>query len=330
MNNINIKPLVILQAISKKYVTKKKLLSIKNQKILYALDNINLTIKVGEVMGLIGESGCGKSTLGRLVLGLEKPTTGQVFFAGQDLATLNHKEIRTLRRQMQIIFQNPLNSLNPRLTIGSTLTEPFQIHQQGNRHEIKTKVENLLTEVGLRPEHAQRYPHQFSGGQRQRIGIARALALKPRLVVADEPVSALDVSIQAQIINLLMDFKEKIGLTYLFITHDLSIVRHICDRVAIMYLGKIVEISPINKLNYSQAHPYTETLKKIAPTTNFKHLFSAPPLRKNNDNNFIPLSSSIGCNFYIRCPDAQTICKKEEPQLKLLDQNWLCACHFRP
>ncbi len=326
MSQAAAQPLVALQAVSKHYRVQRGFLGSSRQS-LHALDQVDLAVLPGEVMGLVGESGCGKSTLGRMVMRLEEPSAGRVFFDGRDLASLDREGLRGLRRQMQIVFQDPVTSLNPRLTVGSMLAEPFQIHRQGGRREIKERVEALLTEVGLRPEHARRYPHQFSGGQRQRIGIARALALRPRLVVADEPVSALDVSIQAQVLNLLMDLKEKMGLTYLFVAHDLSVVRHLCDRVAVMYLGKVVEITPVAGLNQARAHPYTEALLKSAPVADPQRRFSAPPLAGDVPS---PLNPPPGCRFHTRCPEAQEVCHRQEPPLTPLGPDRLCACHFRP
>jgi oligopeptide/dipeptide ABC transporter ATP-binding protein len=316
--------LLVVQGLHKHYRVQRGFLGRRRQ-TLRALDGVDLAVQAGDAMGLVGESGCGKSTLGRLILGLEKPSAGRVFFAGQDLAALDRAGMRALRRQMQIVFQDPVTSLNPRLTVGSMLAEPFVIHRQGSRGEIAAKVEALLNDVGLRPEHAQRYPHQFSGGQRQRIGIARALALRPRLMVADEPVSALDVSIQAQILNLLMDLKQKFGLTYLFVAHDLTVVRHLCDRVAVMYLGKIVEVAPTADIGLGRGHPYTEALLKAAPVANPALRFEAPPLFGDVPS---PLNSPSGCRFHTRCPERQAVCESQEPPLRAVAGSRLCACHF--
>ena len=293
---------------------------------LRAVDEVDLAIQSGEVMGLVGESGCGKSTLGRLALRLLDPSAGQVFFQGQDVTALDRKGLRALRGQMQIVFQDPMTSLNPRLTVGSLLGEPFVIHGNPGRAEVQRKVAALLEEVGLRPEHARRYPHQFSGGQRQRIGIARALALRPSLVVADEPVSALDVSIQAQVLNLLMELKERFGLTYLFVAHDLSVVLHLSDRVAVMYLGKVVEVALANAFGNQPQHPYTEALLASAPVADPERRFQAPPLEGDVAS---PLDPPSGCRFHPRCPERQAICSQEEPPLREIAASQVCACHFR-
>ena len=227
---------------------------------------------------------------------------------------------------MQIVFQDPVTSLNPRMTVGAILAEPFFIHNQGTRSQVGQKVVGLLEEVGLRPEHAKRYPHQFSGGQRQRIGIARALALRPSLVVADEPVSALDVSIQAQVLNLLLDLKQRFGLTYLFVAHDLSVVRHLSDRIAVMYLGKIVEVAPRDGFTEPPMHPYTEALLASAPVADPSKRFSQPPIAGDVAS---PIDPPTGCRFHTRCPEKKDICAKKEPELKEIEPRHFCACHFR-
>jgi oligopeptide/dipeptide ABC transporter ATP-binding protein len=318
-------PLLQLQGVTKRFRVGAGFLG-SQKRWLRAVDGVDLIIQPGEVMGLVGESGCGKSTLGRLALRLLDPSAGRVIFQGQDVTALDRKGLREIRRRMQIVFQDPMTSLNPRLTVGSLLGEPFVIHGNPGRAEVQKKVAALLTEVGLRPEHARRYPHQFSGGQRQRIGIARALALRPDLVVADEPVSALDVSIQAQVMNLLMDLKERFGLTYLFVAHDLSVVLHLSDRVAVMYLGKIVEIAPAGVYGNGSQHPYTEALLASAPVADPKRRFQTPPVKGDVAS---PLDPPSGCRFHPRCPEMRDICKREEPPLREIAPGQVCACHFR-
>jgi oligopeptide/dipeptide ABC transporter ATP-binding protein len=318
-------PLLKLEGVAKRFKVGSGFLGAR-KRWLHAVDQVDLTIQPGEVMGLVGESGCGKSTLGRLALRLLDPSAGRVYFQGQEISALDRRALRDLRGKMQIVFQDPMTSLNPRLTVGSLLGEPFVIHGKPSRSQVQRQVGELLEEVGLRPEHARRYPHQFSGGQRQRIGIARALALRPSLVVADEPVSALDVSIQAQVLNLLMELKERFGLTYLFVAHDLSVVLHLSDRVAVMYLGKIVEIASAAIFGNQPQHPYTEALLASAPVADPARRFQTPPLKGDVAS---PLDPPAGCRFHPRCPEMQDICMREEPALREIGPGQVCACHFR-
>lgn len=290
-----------------------------------AVDGVSLTIEKGETLGLVGESGCGKSTTGRMITRLLAPTEGEILFDGRDLSKLNDKQIREARKELQMIFQDPYASLNPRMTIGETIAEPLIVHNMMNKKDRIKKVHELLECVGLTSYHANRYPHEFSGGQRQRIGIARALAVNPKLIVADEPVSALDVSIQSQVLNLMQDLQKEFGLTYLFISHDLSVVEHISDRVGVMYLGKLVEIARKETLYENPKHPYTKALMSAVPIAN-------PRVKKERIvlQGDIPSPSNppTGCTFHPRCNACMEICKTEVPVLKETSPGHFSACHL--
>ena len=295
-------------------------------KVVKAVDDISFQIFKGETLGVVGESGCGKSTTGRLVLRLLEPTSGTVTFKGQDMSSLKKKDLRAMRKQMQIIFQDPYASLDPRKTVFQILAEPYQIHHpEMSREEIYSQVTRLIDCVGLRPQHIDRYPHEFSGGQRQRVGVARAIALNPEFVVCDEPVSALDVSIQAQVINLMQDIKKEFNLTYMFISHDLRIIKHFCDRVMVMYLGNIVELGTREAIYEKRRHPYTKAL-----------LSAIPDVRKEEGHERILLTGDIpspvnppsGCPFHPRCSYCMDICRKEKPKLRSLEDGTQVACHL--
>lgn len=277
---------------------------------VHAVDDVSFTVKRGETLGIVGESGCGKSTLGRAILRLDDPTAGTIEFDGQDVLALHRKELKALRRDLQVIFQDPFASLNPRMTIGQIIEEPLRVHKIGTPESRKTEVENLLVKVGMRKEVVDRYPHEFSGGQRQRISIARALALKPKVIICDEPVSALDVSIQAQIINLMIDLQEEFGLTYLFIAHDLSVVEHISDTIMVMYLGQVVEKARVDKLFAKPTHPYTKALLSAIPQPDPEHKSDRIILEGDVPSPIYPPS---GCRFHPRCPLAKDKCKSEIP-----------------
>lgn len=291
-----------------------------------AVDDISMDIMEGETMGLVGESGCGKSTAGRSILQLHKPTAGKVYYYDVDLTLLQGEDLRRIRRDVQIIFQDPYASLNPRLTVEAIVSEPLEVHGIGNKKERRERTQELLALVGLQPSLINRFPHEFSGGQRQRIGIARALALQPSFIVCDEPISALDVSIQAQVVNLLGELQDSLGLTYLFIAHDLSMVRHISTRTSVMYLGKLVEMADREELYTNPLHPYTQALLSAVPVPD--------PVRESKRQRIIlegdvpsPINPPSGCNFHPRCPVAIDICDKETPEWREVGPGHMAACH---
>ncbi len=315
-------PFLEIKHLHKSFKLSSNIRSLKRQ-LLPAVIDVNLRLTKGETLGLVGESGCGKSTIGKLIMGLLRPDSGQIFLEGCDMCQLSQKQLRPLRRKMQMIFQDPYSSLNPRMKIGDTIAEPFKIHGSTSPLSIKQQVNVLLRRVGLHEELSSRLPHEFSGGQRQRIGIARALALTPDLIIADEPVSALDLSIQAQIINLMQDLQQEFQLTYLFISHDLSVVEHLCDNIAVMYLGRIVEQAPVDDFYRRPLHPYSEALLQALPIAD-------PQIHKR----IIPkgevpsaLNPPDGCPFHPRCPYAQPLCQQQRPELHEAATGHLVACH---
>jgi peptide/nickel transport system ATP-binding protein len=319
-------PLVHAESVRKYFPIKKGVIIQREIARVHAVDDVSFDIRAGETLGLVGESGCGKSTLGRCIVRLYELTDGKIEFEGRDISHFSRRDLRPIRRQMQMVFQDPYASLNPRKRVGSIISDPLRIHGLGDGKEVRGRVQELLELVGLSPEHYNRYPHEFSGGQRQRIGVARALALRPKLIVADEPVSALDVSIQAQVINLLDDLQDELSLTYMFIAHDLGVVRHVSDRIAVMYLGKIVEISPAEELYQRPVHPYTEALLSAVPVPD-------PELSAKRQRIVLegdvpsPITPPSGCRFHPRCRYATEICAIEEPPLVAHGTGHLAACH---
>lgn len=321
------KVLLRVENLVKHFPIKKGVLIQKQVGAVRAVDGVSFNIFEGETLGLVGESGCGKSTTGRAILQLHRPTSGSVFYGDKDLVALKGEELRHMRRKMQMIFQDPYASLNPRMTVGEIVGEPMVIHETHKGKEVQERVEHLLKLVGLNAAFANRYPHEFSGGQRQRIGVARALALEPSLIVCDEPISALDVSVQAQVVNLLEDLQEQLGLTYLFIAHDLSMVRHISDRVAVMYLGVIAELTTRDELYNNPLHPYTQALLSAVPIPD--------PLAEEKRQRIIlqgdvpsPINPPSGCHFRTRCPLATTICAEAKPEFREVSPGHFVACHL--
>jgi oligopeptide/dipeptide ABC transporter ATP-binding protein len=318
-------PLIELRHVKKYFPIRKGVLQREVARV-HAVDDVSFAVREGETLGLVGESGCGKSTLGRTIVRLLEPTDGQILFRGQQIEEMGPRRLRPLRREMQMVFQDPYASLNPRKRVGTIIGDPLKIHKIGDKKQRKAQVEELLETVGLSPEHFNRFPHEFSGGQRQRIGIARALALRPKLIVADEPVSALDVSIQSQMLNLLEDLQNEFKLTYIFIAHDLGVVRHVSDRIAVMYLGKLVELSPAEELYERPIMPYTEALLSAVPIPD-------PDLSAQRERIVLegdvpsPIDPPSGCRFHPRCRYATEICSQVEPPLTDYGNGHLAACH---
>ena len=310
----------------KKQFAKKKGFLNREKEIVKAVDGVSFELRKGEVLGLVGESGCGKSTLGRTIIRLYQPDSGKIYFEGEDITSLSLKELKKKRKDFQMIFQDPFSSLNPRMKIEDILCEPFLIHKVCSKIEAKKKIEILLKDVGLSASVLQKYPHEFSGGQRQRIGIARALALKPKMIIADEAVSALDVSVQAQVINILKDLLVKYSLSYVFISHDLAVVSHICDRVAVMYLGQIVELGATHDLFNNPRHPYTKALMAAIPNTELSKSISEKEVLDGDLPS--PIAPPSGCRFHPRCKFAKQKCSLEAPSLRVDEKSHQVSCHF--
>ena len=309
----------------RKYFVANRALVERARKYVKAVDGVSFSLRCGETLGLVGESGCGKSTLGQTILKLEEATDGHIWYRGVDITTLKHADMRPLRREMQIIFQDPYSSLNPKMTVGSIVGEPMLVHRLCDGPERNRRVGELLEMVGLRPEHAKRYPHEFSGGQRQRIGIARALAVDPKLIICDEAVSALDVSIQAQVLNLLVRLQKDMGLTYIFIAHGLATVKHISDRVGVMYLGKLVELADDDEIYKNPLHPYTRALISAIPEPDPDRPHNREVLTGDVPS---PVDPPSGCRFHTRCPQATERCRTEEPEFRDMGGEHFVACHL--
>ena len=318
-------PVLEVEGLTKHFPVNRGIVLSRQVGAVRAVDDVSFTLNAGETLALVGESGCGKSTTGRLLIRLIEPTAGSVRYGGRNIFDLGRTEVRGLRRELQIIFQDPYASLNPRMSVGQVIGEPLRVHGLGDRAERQRRVEELLGLVGLSPWHAVRYPHEFSGGQRQRIGIARALAVSPKVIVCDEPVSALDVSIQAQVVNLLKDLQRSFGLSYVFIAHDLAVVKHISDRIAVMYLGKIVELAEKRTLYAAPRHPYTQALLSAIPI---------PDPTLNREKRILegdvpsPMNPPSGCRFHTRCPFVQDRCRRDEPAFRDIGGGQMVACHF--
>jgi oligopeptide transport system ATP-binding protein len=327
MKNENAEVLLRVDNLVKHFPIQRGIIFMKTVGAVHAVDGVSFNIHKGETLGLVGESGCGKSTTGRTILQLYRPTSGHVYYDDKDLATMQGEELRKMRRKMQMIFQDPYASLNPRMTVGEIIGEPLTIHKLANKKQTQERVEHLLELVGLNARFYNRFPHEFSGGQRQRIGVARALALNPDLIVCDEPISALDVSIQAQVVNLLEDLQKEFNLTYLFIAHDLSMVRHISDRIAVMYLGVIMELTSRIELYHNPLHPYTQALLSAVPIPD-------PVVEESRQRIVLegdvpsPVNPPSGCRFRTRCPLAVDICKEVKPEFREVNPGHFVACHL--